>query len=313
MRELLRGPHAALWALLMACSSCPAAQLIVLGVAQDAGLPQAGCLRACCADALSDPTRRIDPSCLAVIDGDRRWLLDATPELGRQLALLDRLAPSPATRTNQNPALAGIFLTHAHIGHYAGLLQLGREVMGAKDVTVYAMPRLSGFLQTHGPWSQLVELDNIQLRPLSPGEAVQLSDRLSITPLLVPHRDEFSETVGFYIDGPRHSALYIPDIDKWERWSRSLADELQRVDRAYVDGTFFDAGELAGRTMAEIPHPLIVETLASVASLSALERAKLHFIHLNHTNPALQSNSSARARIEAAGCRVATTGDRFEL
>jgi pyrroloquinoline quinone biosynthesis protein B len=310
----VRATSSGLWLLICALGlRSTAAELVVLGIAQDAGVPQAGCTRTCCAAALLDPRRSIDPSCLALVEGERRWLFDATPQFGRQLARLDSLSGTPASRSPQDPALAGIFVTHAHIGHYSGLLQLGRETMGAREVPVHAMPRLRQFLRTNAPWSQLVELRNLRLVSLAADSTLQLSPELRVTPLAVPHRDEFSETVGFRIEGPRHAVLYLPDIDKWELWSRSLLDQLRAVDRAYVDGTFFDEGELPGRALSEIPHPLIVETLAHIESLAPAERAKLHFIHLNHTNAALHAGSAARAAIEAAGGRVATTGERFAL
>ena len=109
-------------------------------------------------------------------------------------------------------------MTHAHIGHYSGLMQLGREVMGAKNVVVYAMPKMKKYLEENGPWNQLVKLKNIKLFPIKDKEEVLLARDLIIEPFLVPHRDEFSETVGYNIIGPNESMLYIPDIDKWEKW-----------------------------------------------------------------------------------------------
>jgi pyrroloquinoline quinone biosynthesis protein B len=217
--------------------------------------------------------------------------------------------PSPAI----GPALSGILLTHAHIGHYAGLMHLGREVMGARAVPVMALPRMRAFLEGNGPWDQLVRLENIALVTLQANAAIALNARLSATPLRVPHRDEYSETCGFIVTGPRHSVAWIPDIDKWERWETSLLDLLRRVDVAYVDGTFYANGELPGRDMREIPHPFIEETLRILLRASGAERAKVRFVHFNHTNPALQSGGEAQQRIEAAGARVAVEGERVGL
>jgi pyrroloquinoline quinone biosynthesis protein B len=50
-----------------------------------------------------------------------------------------------------------------------------------------------------------------------------------------------------------------------------------------VDGTFSSLDELPGRKIEEVPHPLMSETRSLVAGT----RAKLWFIHLNHSNPAL--------------------------
>jgi pyrroloquinoline quinone biosynthesis protein B len=192
-------------------------------------------------------------------------------------------------------------------------MHLGREAVGARAIPVYAMPRMASFLRENGPWDQLIRLANIEIEPLAGNEPVELAMGLRVTPLPVPHREEYSETVGFVVEGPNASLLFLPDIDKWERWDRRLEDVLATVDRAYVDGTFFENGEIPGRDMADIPHPFIEETLARVAELPAQERAKVRFLHLNHTNPALDLEGEAVRRIRAAGCDVAVEGERFGL
>ncbi|MCI0409201.1 MAG: MBL fold metallo-hydrolase [Acidobacteria bacterium] len=283
---------------------------MVLGIAQDGGYPQAGCTKECCKKAWASPPRRRSVASLAIVDPGtrRRWLIDATPDFREQLRVLDEIAPAASS-----PGLDGIFLTHGHIGHYTGLMQLGREVMGAKGVPVYAMPRMRKFLETSGPWDQLLKLGNITLRSLDAAGPVILNSRLSVTPLLVPHRDEYTETVGFVIRGPSRAVLYLPDIDKWAKWTTPLAEALSSVDVAYLDGTFYGEGEIPGRNMAEIPHPFMVETLALLAPLPPEQRAKVRFIHLNHTNPALDSASGASRDLTKAGFQVAGDRERVGL
>lgn len=297
-----------LLATLLVGSAAAAPSLVVLGVAQDGGHPQAGCTRSCCREAWTDPARRHRVTSLALVDPEthRRWLLDASPDLPEQLAVLDQIAP----RTG-GPMLDGIFLTHGHIGHYTGLVHLGREVMGTRSVPVWAMPRMAAFLTDNAPWGQLVSLGNISLQALD--QPVALGPSLTVTPLLVPHRGEYTETVGYLIRGPQKSALYLPDIDAWERWDHSLAEVLAGVDIAWLDATFYDNTELPGARLSEVPHPRVVDTLALVASLPASERAKVHFIHMNHTNPLLDPTSVAFAAVLAAGAHVAAQGDRFDL
>jgi pyrroloquinoline quinone biosynthesis protein B len=276
--------------------------VVVLGIAQDAGAPQTGCAKACCAERWRDPAKRLHAACLAIVDpaSGERWLIDATPDLREQVHRLDELAPvaSPGR-------IDGILLTHAHIGHYLGLAQLGREVQGAHGVPVYAMPRMAAFLQGNGPWSQLVEQRNIDLRRLEAGRATHLNERIEVTPFLVPHRDEFSETVGYRMRVGELRVAWLPDIDKWEAWERPLEDLLAEVDLAFVDGTFFDGGELPGRDLREIPHPFITETIARLAKQPKSVRAKVRFVHMNHSNPALDPRSEASRAIERAGFGVA--------
>ena len=250
--------------------------VVVLGIAQDGGYPQAGCNRPDCVQAWNDSSRRKLVASLGIVDPatKERWIIDATPDFPIQLRRLDEIAPGP---------LPSILLTHAHIGHYLGLAHLGREVLGAKGVTVYAMPRMREFLEKNGPWDQLVRLGNIKIVTLT--DETRLNDRITVTPLRVPHRDEYSETVGFIVRGPSRAILWLPDIDKWEKWSTPIESVIAQVDIAYIDGTFYDESELPGRNMSEIPHPLMVESMSRLAPYAD----KIRFIHLNQSNPALRN------------------------
>ncbi|MEO1435676.1 MAG: MBL fold metallo-hydrolase [Bacteroidota bacterium] len=252
----------------------PDVYLKVLGIAQDAGYPQIGCRKHCCVHLWDDPSARKMVSCLGLVDKQFQtaWMFDATPDFKDQYDDL-------LHKENKGLKLGGVFITHAHMGHYTGLMHLGREAMGADKVPVYAMPRMEQFLQTFGPWSQLVNLENIDLIALNDEEAIVLNDRFWIAPILVPHRDEFSETVGYRIGGPHKSALFIPDIDKWEKWDRSIIQGIEAVDYAFIDGTFFRNGEIPGRDMALIPHPFIEESMALFDSTPLAFRQKIYFIH----------------------------------
>lgn len=192
-------------------------------------------------------------------------------------------------------------------------MHLGREAMGNSATDVWAMPRMQTFLKSNGPWSQLVALNNITLQSLKQNSTAAVSPQLKVTPIQVPHRDEFSETVGFKIIGPNRSMLYLPDIDKWSKWDASINKLIQSVDVAYVDGTFLENGEIPGRDMSTIPHPFIAESIRQFSSLEKSDRDKIRFIHLNHTNPALQPDGLGRASILRAGMHVAEQGETIDL
>ncbi|MFK7768789.1 MAG: MBL fold metallo-hydrolase [Mariniblastus sp.] len=285
-------------------------ELVVLGIAQDAGFPQAGCAKSCCAAAWKDKSLRRLVASVAVVDhaSKQRWLLDCSPDFPDQLRMLDDVCDAKKT-----PGLDGIFLTHAHIGHYSGLIHLGREAMGSKQIPTHVMPRMKHFLENNGPWSQLVKLKNIELKEMKNEVAIKLNDRISITPFLVPHRDEFSETVGFKIAGPNKSVVFLPDIDKWSRWDGSVEKLIEGADIAYLDGTFFENGEIPGRDMSLIPHPFVAESINRFATLDETERKKVRFIHFNHTNPILQLKSRASESIKRAGMAIAEQGEVVEL
>ena len=282
--------------------------LYILGVAQDAGYPQTGCYQPHCMPGWRNRDLRRNAASLGLIDppGRRKYMFDATPGFPEQLYALETEAPSARYE------MAGIFLTHAHIGHYTGLMFLGHEAMGARGIPVYAMPRMRSFLETNGPWSQLVDYRNIELKALQDGQALELG-ALTVTPFLVPHRDEFSETVGYRIEGPQKSAVFIPDIDKWSDWQTDLRELVKGVDYALLDATFFADGELPGRDMSKVPHPFVVETMTLLEALPTAERDKVWFIHLNHTNPLLDNDSDESRLVRSKGFHIATEGIRLDL
>src|SRR6185503_1901793 len=246
--------------------------LIVLGIAQDAGYPQIGCDKECCKKYRDKKIPKQKVSCLALFDPatNQKWIFDATPDNTEQLYEADKV---------QKGNLSGIFLTHAHIGHYTGLMYLGREALNTKETPVYAMSRMFDYLKNNGPWSQLVSLKNIELKNLKADSTIKLTDKISVTPILVPHRDEFSETVGYSIKTANKSVLFIPDIDKWQKWNREINKLVRHFNYLFLDGTFYRDGELPGRNMSEVPHPFVQESIDLFQDLSASEKRKIYFIH----------------------------------
>ena len=251
-------------------------ELVVLGIAQDAGIPQLRCFESPCSDIRAGRRKPEKVASVGVIDrtSGRAYLFDATPDMPAQIhAFTGGRLPD------------GIFLTHAHIGHYTGLMYLGKESTAAQGMPVYATARMGDFLRTNGPWSLLVKDGNIALHTVQADTTLNLPGGLDVTPIAVPHREEFTDTVGYVIAGPRARVLFVPDTDRWETWSRSIRELADQMDLVIVDGTFASASELKGRKIEEIPHPLMPVTRELVGGT----RAKLWFIHLNHTNRELDT------------------------
>jgi pyrroloquinoline quinone biosynthesis protein B len=282
--------------------------VIVLGIGQDAGVPQMGCDSPFCRKAWKNAKFRQMVSSIALVNPGtkERWIFDATPDLPEQFQLLKE------TTSDFSNNLAGIFLTHAHIGHYTGLMYLGREAMNTKDVKVYAMPRMKQMLETNAPWSQLVGIKNISLQALADKEKVKLSENFTVEPFLVPHRDEFSETVGFKIASAGKSLVFIPDIDKWQKWSESLETIVKSNDYVLIDGTFYADGEI-NRPMNEVPHPFVSETIELLKNLPAKEKSKVFFIHFNHSNPLVQGDKQKIKELKTKGFNITFQGQKFDL
>ena len=281
--------------------------ILVLGTAQDGGFPQAGCKKECCKSVWENKIPHEGVSSLALVDpiSNQKWIFDATPDFPEQVHLLNN-------HKGSSTPLDGIFLTHAHIGHYTGLMHLGREVMGSNKVKVFAMPKMKDFLENNGPWSQLVSIQNIEIRKIDESEVIVLNKRIKVMPFRVPHRDEYSETVGYKIMTKDKSLIFIPDIDKWQKWDRNLVDFVKENDVLLLDGTFYKDGEIA-RPMSEVPHPFITETVELLSDLPKNEKNKVKFIHLNHTNPILQPNSKERKDLRMKGFAWVETGQKIEL
>lgn len=278
----------------------------ILGVAQDGGYPHIGCEKSCCATAWQKSELRQWVVSFALVDpvSLKWWLFEATPDIKEQLHYFNSI-----TESRYNFLPSGIFVTHAHMGHYTGLMQLGREALGSKAVPVYALDKMSKFLESNGPWSQLVSLNNISIHRLISDQPLTLTSAVQVTAFIVPHRDEFSETAGFKIDTGDRKYLFIPDIDKWEKWSKCIVDEVALVDVALVDATFYTATELPNRSMAEVPHPLVVETIKQFEDKNDLKK-RIYFIHFNHTNPLLWSDVEKKV-LKEKGFNVAETGMIF--
>ena len=279
--------------------------VVVLGIAQDGGLPHAGCLKSCCKNLWGTGNNEKVAS-IGIVDPKtgQSWLIDATPDFASQLHILENI---------HKTKLSGIFLTHAHIGHYSGLLQLGREVMGAEDMPVYAMPRMKSFLYENSPWNQLLSLENIKIIDLKNSKEIKLSSQLYIEPFLVPHRDEFSETVGYRVVSNKKSLVYIPDIDKWSKWDQDIFQVVLHSDFALLDGTFYSSNEIPHRDMSEIPHPFIIETMDLLDNMNSKNRKKIYFIHFNHSNPAINYTSSVSNIIRSKRFNIATEGLKLNL
>lgn len=284
--------------------------LIILGTIQDGGSPHIGCDSDCCADLFENPDKDRKVTSIGIVDfeNNKKYLFDATPDITAQMKMLKNFADPASSETPD-----AIFLTHAHIGHYTGLMYLGKEAMNSDNVPVFAMPGMKKFLENNGPWNMLVENENIKITGLHNSRGVRLTDNIEVTPFLVPHRDEYSETAGYKISGPNKKALFIPDIDKWERWEKDIKEEIGKVDYAIVDATFYSGEELNTRDISQIPHPFIIESMAEFEELPQSEKEKVIFIHFNHTNPVINTESPEAKEVMNRGFRLAQVNDVLEL
>ena len=281
--------------------------IYILGNVQDAGLPHIGCQHEFCKDKFNEFEEYFTTS-IAVIDPfNKKYILfEASPDLPYQLNYLDKKI------FKQFLLPESVFITHAHIGHYAGLMYFGREALGSKDLKVNVLPKMANFLKTNGPWSQLVEINNINVQEIDFGQKANYLSNISITPIKVPHRDEYSETAAYQIIGKNKKALFIPDIDKWEKWDKNIIALIQEFDYLLLDATFYESAEI-NRDISEIPHPLVTETMNLLKELTQEDKNKVYFIHMNHTNLMLDPESELSKLVISKGFNIARLGQKLYL
>lgn len=285
----------------------------VLGTAQDGGVPHIGCSCPNCQKAWQDSRFSRLISSMAVFDfeANKIFLIDATPDIRLQTQMIMNMRGPK--KSPQRFAPDGVLLTHAHIGHYSGLMFYGYEAQSTDKLPVYCSKLMAEFLSTNGPWSQLVSLKNIVLRTIEPEKAFLLTRRLSVTAFRVPHRDEYSDTFGFKIKGSQGALLYIPDICSWEAWDRSIVEEVKKVSDALLDGTFYSADELPSRDLSSIGHPLISHSMQVLRDIAKEGKTRIFFTHLNHSNLALDPEGEPRKNIEEQGFHLAWDGMEFTI
>ena len=172
---------------------------------------------------------------------------------------------------------------------------------------------MADFLTNNGPWSLLVKLKNIVLNIIEPGQTIKLNDRISIRPLSVIHRGEYTDTLAFIVNGPKRSLLYLPDIDRWEGMEPSIERLVESVDIALLDGTFYSDDELPHRNLAEIPHPRITDSMQRLQAIVDKGASHVVFTHLNHSNQLLDEDGRYAMQLRNRGFDIAFDGMEFQL
>ena len=284
--------------------------VLVLGSVQDGGYPHIGCRKKCCQPAWNDPSKRRLVSSLAIVNKslNQCWIIDASPDIKYQINMISDFLGIDGT-----PKINGIFLTHAHTGHYSGLLDLGKEALDSSKISLYAMPQMCDFIKSNSAFQFLIDSENISLELIENNQSINLIDGTSIRPFLVPHRNEMSETVGYGIKSDNKSIVYLPDIDSWEDWNVDIVNLVRENNHLLIDGTFYSRDEISDRDISEIPHPCILDTLERLSKLDKKNRNKVFFTHLNHTNTMLHDSCENKKSLISDGYNIVREGQTFQL
>ena len=278
------------------------AVVTLLGVAQDGGRPQPGCIRQCC-QGLAEKDRRSPVSLGIETSKGMTLLVEATRDLGRQLRLIE------------NPSIDHLLITHAHLGHVDGLGLFGRETMSARNIQLHCSPSMQALVEATPAWNQLLKQNVFEF---SAFPRVEIDD-VAVEFIQVPHRAELSDMHAIIIRGETRSILFLPDHDTWDETlsayrCNSVREFLEQfdIDVALLDGTFWSGGELKGRDMSVVPHPTVEESLRRLGHRRDGD-PEIFFIHLNHTNPLYNSDSDESKQLRESGWSIGFESQEFIL
>lgn len=290
-------------------------RVVVLGISQDGGFPQAGCNLDCCQSIKNNPSLTKHPVSIGIIGLDgTKHLIEATRDLAWQLNLWNSIESNEGL-------LSSLWITHAHHGHIDGLGLFGKEVMNVKKLNVHCSESLSKLIQKTPNWNLLVESENIIINSFTNSKTYtpSLNCGFKIKPIKIPHRAELSDMHAFLIIGPNKNLLFLPDHDTWEstlkyvnmstvrNWFKS-----ENINFALIDGTFWSTNELMGRKQENVPHPTVSETLKLIDK-KKIDDPIIKFIHLNHTNPLNKKSSNEFLEVKKMGWDVAEEGEIFKI
>jgi pyrroloquinoline quinone biosynthesis protein B len=287
----------------------------ILGTAQDGGIPQAGCSCRRCLDAHIDLKLRKYPVSLGILGVDgTKHIIEITKNLSEQLVIW-----TPDKNELFIPETVSI--THLHLGHVEGIGQLGKPVMGLREVDVYLSPKNKDVFDNRSDIVLMEDEGNIRIHsknfyhPFEPKDGCGFS--LQFIP--IPHRSELGDNAAIIIKAEGKSILFMPDQDSWGETldyhsKENIRDFLKMfdIDEALIDGTFWSMDELPRRDISKIPHPTIQETIQLLGSKREGD-PEISFLHLNHSNPVNDLGSEQRKVVEENGWKISEIGDVLKL
>jgi len=296
--------------------------VLLLGSGAGGGFPQWNCWCRGCETARNRPHEawpRTQSSAAVSGDGDRWFLLNASPDVRQQLTRLVSKGPPPTVR---HTPVEAVVLTDAEIDHSLGIVLL-RE---ARRLPLYVTAGIRDVLDRDSRFLPLVSaFAEIPVTELPIGAEVPLRCRdgaesgLWVEAFLVPgHPPRFASgdaeghTVGLLVrdaeDGGR--CAYVPGCGAL---TPQLLARLAMADVLLFDGTFWTdeepvAAGIGNRTALQMGHVPIAGPGGSLEPLARLPCRHRVYTHINNTNPVLVEQSRERALVEDAGLTVGFDG-----
>jgi pyrroloquinoline quinone biosynthesis protein B len=274
----------------------------ILGSAAGGGLPQWNCACVNCVAARAGKIAPQTQSSIMISGDDVRWfLINASPDLSRQIARTPKL--QPRLDPLRNSPIAGVLLTNADLDHALGLLLLREQQM---SLVVYAGDETKSALA----WidNVLARFCGIEWRKIS-ADFQSLGGNVSFRAIELPRSVAFQ----FWDDTSGASALFAPTVGEM---TEELREALQASDVVIFDGTFWSDDELAvvrpgARSAREMNHLPISD--GSLDFLRQSPSRRKIYTHINNTNPILMPGTREREQVEQAGIEIARDGLEIAL
>lgn len=296
----------------------------LLGTAAGGGFPQWNCACALCDLCRKQPEvvpPRLQLQAAFSSDSQCWFLINASPDLRFQIESNSALQPS-ALHGKRNTPIQGIILTSADLDQVLGLLLL-REF---QPLTVFTTKLIRRTLEANSFFRMLERIHNqltwVEIRP---GEVFTLG-HVKCTPIPLsgslpyyarqsgtnePHVEERGQAaLGLLLEADGQRLAYTPSIPEITDDLRTIYDS---CDVVFIDGTFWSDSELSrthsgtplARSIGHVPMSGDDGTMALLADISARQRI---FVHINNTNPVLDSRSSEYKSVSDAGWQIGQDG-----
>ncbi|WP_263357904.1 pyrroloquinoline quinone biosynthesis protein PqqB [Acidicapsa ligni] len=302
----------------------------LLGTAAGGGFPQWNCACNLCDLCRKSPEivrPRLQLQAAFSSDGEKWFLINASPDLRFQIETHPELQPS-ALHGKRNTPIQGIILTSADLDQVLGLLLL-REF---QPLTVYATRLIRRTLEANSFFRMLERVPNqLTWVEIHPGKAFTLDGKVICTPIPIPgslpfyarksgiHESGIEDlaakepgqaALGLLLEADGRRLAYTPSVPEVTDTLRSMYNS---CDAILVDGTFWSDAELnrthSGTPMARsIGHVPMSGEDGTIALLAEITSPRKTFVHINNTNPVLDTRSAEYKTVIDAGWQIGQDG-----
>ena len=303
----------------------------VLGSGAGGGFPQWNCNCVNCKGFRSGTLHaqaRTQSSVALSADGQRWYLLNASPDIRQQINAASCLSPRSVPR---DTPIQAILLTNGEIDHVTGLLSL-RE---SQPLCVYSTVQVQQWvLETNSVFRGLFRTPTSSvwkiIRPAERREIIGIdgkSSGLCYEAFPVPGKppayltglvaESAEATIAYKIIDAvsQRSLVYLPAI---KHIDSDVMTMLESCDCFFFDGTCWSDDELvllglSQKTSLSMGHVPISGPIGSLVQLARLQRARKIYTHMNNTNPLLLEDAPERQIVAEAGWDVAFDGMEFDV